>query len=84
MTFKFDYYSPYLHLVTGIKTNSDYNPGNLGFENVVAVKTHYPDPHNPNNFDVLDEKYFERAIVILRNPINAIPSEFNQAYGECM
>jgi hypothetical protein len=56
----------------------------LGFENVVAVKTHYPDPHNPNNFDVLDEKYFERAIVILRNPINAIPSEFNQAYGECV
>ena len=67
--------------LTGIKTNDDFDSHERGYENVVAVKTHYPVKDAYNRFKDLD-KTFSRAIVILRNPINAIPSYFNLQYGE--
>ena len=67
--------------LTGIRTNDDYNSHDRGYERVVAVKTHYPVKDARRQFKTLDEK-FGRAIVILRNPIQAIPSYFNLQYGE--
>eukprot|EP00579_Thalassiosira_antarctica_P030835 CAMPEP_0202029526 /NCGR_PEP_ID=MMETSP0905-20130828/64023_1 /ASSEMBLY_ACC=CAM_ASM_000554 /TAXON_ID=420261 /ORGANISM="Thalassiosira antarctica, Strain CCMP982" /LENGTH=584 /DNA_ID=CAMNT_0048593289 /DNA_START=71 /DNA_END=1826 /DNA_ORIENTATION=- len=61
--------------LTGIRTNDDYDSHERGYERVVAVKTHYPVKNARNRFDGLDP-LFGRAIVILRNPINAVPSSF--------
>ena len=68
--------------LTGIRTNDDYDSHERGYERVVAVKTHYPVKNARNRFGDLDQ-LFGRAIVILRNPINAVPSYFNLQYGEC-
>jgi len=68
-----------IQALTGIRTSDDYNSHNFGFENVVAVKTHYPVKSSRHNFPNLDP-LFDRAIVILRNPMNAIPSYFNLLY----
>jgi len=71
------------HLVqalTGIKTNNDRNTNGWGYENVVAAKTHYPFIHN-TMFEELDH-LFGRAMLIVRNPIYAIPSYFNAQYEE--
>lgn len=65
--------------LTGIRTNDDYDPRGRGFENVVAVKTHYPVKDARRKHNILDP-LFGRAIVILRNPMNAIPSYFNLLY----
>jgi hypothetical protein len=65
--------------LTGIRTNDDYDSHSRGYEQVVAVKTHYPVKDAKRRFKGLD-KLFDRAIVILRNPINAIPSYFNLQY----
>ncbi|KAL7530196.1 hypothetical protein ACHAXR_005823 [Thalassiosira sp. AJA248-18] len=65
--------------LTGIRTNNDYDSHERGYENVVAVKTHYPVKNAKNNFQNLDP-LFGRTILLLRNPINAIPSYFNQEY----
>ncbi|KAL7527069.1 hypothetical protein ACHAXR_003074, partial [Thalassiosira sp. AJA248-18] len=65
--------------LTGLRTNDDYDSHERGYEKVVAVKTHYPIKNARRQFPELD-KLFGRAMVILRNPINAIPSYFNQQY----
>jgi len=65
--------------LTGIRTNDDYDSHERGYENVVAVKTHYPVKNAKRRYWELD-KLFGRAMVILRNPINAIPSYFNLQY----
>jgi len=65
--------------LTGIRTNDDYDSHSRGYERVVAVKTHYPLKDARNGFHKLDAR-FGRAIVILRNPINVIPSYFNLQY----
>ena len=49
------------------------------FQNVVAVKTHYPYIDGRHEFEGLDP-LFHRAILTLRNPVHAIPSFFNQNY----
>ena len=67
--------------LTGIRTNNDYDSQGRGYEHVVAVKTHYPVKDARRRFGDLDP-LFGRAIVILRNPMNAIPSYFNLLYGE--
>jgi len=72
------------HLVqalTGIKTNNDRNSNGWGYTNVVAAKTHYPFIRD-TMFEELDPKYFHRAMLILRNPVHAIPSYFNAQYEE--
>jgi len=65
--------------LTGIRTNDDYNSHERGYERVVAVKTHYPVKDARRRFKGLDE-LFGRAMVILRNPLSAIPSYFNLQY----
>ncbi|KAL7529069.1 hypothetical protein ACHAXR_002776 [Thalassiosira sp. AJA248-18] len=69
--------------LTGIQTNDDFDSHERGYENVVAVKTHYPvkDVSQKRRFQNLD-KLFGRAMVILRNPMNAIPSYFNFRYEQ--
>ena len=67
--------------LTGIRTNDDYDTHHRGYDRVVAVKTHYPIKNAYNKWPKLDEK-FGRAMVILRNPMNAIPSYFNLQYGK--
>mmetsp|Transcript_5258 Transcript_5258/g.11937 ORF Transcript_5258/g.11937 Transcript_5258/m.11937 type:complete len:375 (-) Transcript_5258:224-1348(-) len=63
--------------LTGILTNDDNDNHDRGYSKVVAVKTHYP--IMKGRIGGLD-KMFGRAMVILRNPITAIPSYFNQKY----
>ncbi|KAL7545845.1 hypothetical protein ACHAWF_009209 [Thalassiosira exigua] len=62
--------------LTGVKTNDDFDSHERGYERVVAVKTHHPVNDARRKFGELDES-FGRAIVILRNPVHAIPSNFN-------
>ena len=69
-----------IEALTGIRTNNDYNSQERGYERVVAVKTHYP-IIDPPLFKKLDES-FSRGMVLLRNPLEAIPSYFNLRYGE--
>lgn len=70
-----------IEALTGIRTTNDYDSHERGYENVVTVKTHYPVKDARNGFAELDP-LFGRAMVILRNPINAIPSYFNQLYEQ--
>ena len=83
--------------LTGIRTNDDYDSHERGFDRVVTIKTHYPVKDARHGFGKLDEALngrpggnggrehhvkAGRAIVIVRNPVNAIPSYFNLQYGE--
>lgn len=68
-----------IQALTGLQTGDDFNSHNFGFVNVVTVKTHYPVKTARNSFDVIDFD-FHRAIVLLRNPMHAIPSYFNLLY----
>mmetsp|Transcript_49218 Transcript_49218/g.104655 ORF Transcript_49218/g.104655 Transcript_49218/m.104655 type:complete len:216 (+) Transcript_49218:156-803(+) len=70
-----------IQALTGIRTNDDYDSHERGYENVVSVKTHYPVKNARRRFGELDQ-LFKRAMVVLRNPINAVPSYFNLQYGE--
>ena len=68
-----------IQALTGLQTGDDFNSHGFGFDNVVTVKTHYPVKTARNTFESIDVK-FGRAIVILRNPMHAIPSYFNLLY----
>lgn len=68
-----------IQALTGIQTGDDFNSHNFGYTNVIAVKTHYPVKTARNSFDVIDAS-FNRAIVLLRNPLYAIPSYYNLLY----
>mmetsp|Transcript_39026 Transcript_39026/g.82063 ORF Transcript_39026/g.82063 Transcript_39026/m.82063 type:complete len:336 (-) Transcript_39026:199-1206(-) len=65
--------------LTGILTNSDFDPHQLGYDRVVAVKTHYP-VNNKQKFEQELDPLIDRALVILRNPKTAIPSLYNFEY----
>lgn len=70
------------HLVmalTGISINDDFNHMKRGYEKVVAVKTHYPLSHGKL---LKEDPTFRGAMLLLRNPISAIPSFFNFKYGK--
>ena len=68
-----------IQALTGLHTGDDYNSHNFGYEHVVTVKTHYPVKIARGNFHAIDA-VFHKAIVLLRNPINAIPSYYNLLY----
>jgi len=51
------------------------------YTHVVASKTHWP-AITDTDFEALDPKYFSRAMLILRNPVHAIPSYFNALYEQ--
>ncbi len=47
----------------------------------MAVKTHYTLKDAQRRFGELNQ-LFNRSMVVLRNPINAVPSYFNLQYSE--
>lgn len=66
--------------LTGIAINDDHDHAGVGYDRVVAVKTHYPLDYGRY---VEDDPKFRGAILLLRNPMTAVPSFFNFKYGEC-
>ncbi len=65
--------------LTGIAINDDHNHAGVGYDRVVAVKTHYPLDYGRY---IEDDAKFRGAILLLRNPMTAVPSFFNFKYGE--
>jgi len=69
-----------IRAITGIFTSDDHDHnGRVKSETVVAVKTHYPSKTHQDVFDGITIQ-FNRAILLLRNPMNAIPSYCNFVY----
>ena len=62
--------------LTGVVTGDDWNSNGWG-RRVVSVKTHWPHPHG-HRLDWEDE--VDRAFVVVRNPLKAIPSFHNFLY----
>jgi len=62
--------------LTGLWTGDDWDSNNRG-KRVVTVKTHYP--HDAGRLVPWDDE-INRALVIIRNPMHAIPSFFNHIY----
>lgn len=66
-----------IEALTGLVTGDEwYSNGRV--KDVVSVKTHYPHPTNGRLLDWADE--VERAFLLFRNPMNAIPSFHNFIY----
>lgn len=65
-----------IEALTGLVTGNDYNSNGRGKE-VVSVKTHWPHPAS-RYLDWADE--VDRAFLLFRNPMNAIPSYHNFIY----
>ncbi len=62
--------------LTGLLTGDDWNNNGRG-SNVVTVKTHYP---QSNGILVDFDAQIQRAFIVIRNPMNSIPSFFNHIY----
>ena len=62
--------------LTGLWTGDDWNNNGRGRE-VVTVKTHYP---QSNGILVDFDLEIQRAFVVVRNPLQSIPSFFNHIY----
>ena len=66
--------------LTHIQTKSMWDPSD-NRDRAVAIKTHYPFSGADEYFALTEEIQFEnRAILILRSPLQAIPSFFNQLH----
>ncbi len=65
-----------IEALTGLWTGDDWDNNKRGHR-VVTVKTHYP--HDAGKLVSWDDR-INRALVIIRNPMNAIPSFFNHIY----
>ena len=65
-----------IEALTGLWTGDDWDNNSRG-KRVVSVKTHYP--HDAGKLVSWDHE-IQRALVVIRNPINAIPSFFNHIY----
>lgn len=65
-----------IEALTGIVTGDDWNSNGWG-KRVVSVKTHYPHAHGKK---LEWESEIERAFVVVRNPVKAIPSFHNFLY----
>ena len=64
--------------MTGLHTESLWNT--VSHDRVVAIKTHYPFSGEDEHLELLENQQFDRAILVLRSPLHAIPSFFNQIY----
>jgi len=64
--------------LTGKPTGDEWDSNELG-KNVVAVKTHWPHPTHGHKLDWADE--IERVLVLMRNPLAAIPEFHNFIYS---
>jgi hypothetical protein len=62
--------------LTGLETGDDWNNNGRG-DKVVTVKTHYPQSNGI--LPEFDEK-ITRAFLVVRNPMQSIPSFFNHIY----
>ncbi|KAK1741252.1 glycosyltransferase (family 10) [Skeletonema marinoi] len=62
--------------LTGLWTGDDWDSNNRG-KRVVTIKTHFP--HDAGRLVPWDDE-IHRALVIIRNPMHAIPSFFNHIY----
>ena len=62
--------------LTGLETGDDWNNNGRG-EKVVTVKTHYPQSNGI--LPEFDDK-INRAFLVVRNPMESIPSFFNHIY----
>jgi hypothetical protein len=62
--------------LTGLETGDDWNNNGRG-EEVVTVKTHYP---QSNGILVEFDDKIKRVFVVIRNPMKSIPSFFNHIY----
>jgi len=66
-----------IEALTGLVTGDEwYSNGRI--KDVVSVKTHWPHPTNGRELDWADE--VDRAFLLFRNPMNAIPSFHNFIY----
>jgi len=65
-----------IEALTGLWTGDDWDSNNRG-KRVVTVKTHYP--HHAGQLVEWDDE-INRALVVIRNPMAAIPSFFNHIY----
>ncbi|KAL7554175.1 hypothetical protein ACHAWF_018391 [Thalassiosira exigua] len=65
-----------IEALTGLWTGDDWDNNHRG-KRVVTVKTHFP--HDAGKLVTWDDE-ITRALVIIRNPMNAIPSFFNHIY----
>lgn len=64
-----------IEAITGIFTGDDFSLN--GASNIVSIKTHYP---HPEGRAVPGAENIPRAILLLRHPLNSIPSYFNYLY----
>jgi hypothetical protein len=62
--------------LTGLETGDDWNNNGRG-ANVVTVKTHYPQSNGI--LPEFDDR-IKRAFLVVRNPMQSIPSFFNHIY----
>ena len=62
--------------LTGLETGDDWNNNGRG-EEVVTVKTHYP---QSNGILVPFDEKLTRGFIVIRNPMKSIPSFFNHIY----
>ena len=62
--------------LTGMWTGDDWNNNGRG-EEVVTVKTHYP---QSNGILVDFDEKIQRGFIVIRNPMKSIPSFFNHIY----
>ena len=65
-----------IEALTGIVTGDDWNSNGWG-KRIVTVKTHYPHAHGHK---IEWEEEINRAFVVIRNPLRAIPSFHNFLY----
>ena len=71
-----------IRALTGIMTSDDYDHNGLASKNAaVAIKTHFPALGDENGLPTIIA-YVPRAILLLRNPLNAIPSLHNFEYEQ--
>jgi len=75
-----------IRAVTGIMTGDDYNNNGLvSLGQVVSLKTHYPAEccSDPVRFEpFLNKDNFDQSVLLLRHPINALPSYHNFFYEQ--
>jgi hypothetical protein len=73
-----------IRAITGIYTGDDHDHnGRVSAGHAVAVKTHYPSHAPPKLFEESEPlKRIEQAILLIRNPLNALPSFHNYIYEQ--
>lgn len=72
-----------IRAITGIYTGDDHDHnGRVKAGTAVTVKTHFPGHANPDLFQSEDMARIDHAILLIRNPMSAIPSFHNFIYEQ--